>query len=302
MSGFKDPRQPYLVTGASGFLGWHLAGALAQRRPVVGTYHHHALWPSGVVGQPLDVRDGQAVEELIAQLRPAVIFHAAALAQPEACEANPALAEAINVEGTAHVARAAARVGARLIYLSTDLVFDGERGGYRETDPPAPLHCYGRTKARGEELTAGSGAPYLIVRLALLFGPGNGVHGSFSDWLLSRLAAGEPAPLLVDEYRTPLYVGDAVEALARLAAGDFSSEIFHLAGGERVTRYELGKVVAEVFGYDPARLQPVRIAEFQARAKRARDCSLDITKLTQALGWRPHTLRAAGEALRRLAP
>jgi len=299
MSGFKDPQRPYLVTGASGFLGWHLAGALAPQRPVVGTYHQHALLPSGVIGQPLDVREGRAVEDLVAQLRPAVIFHTAALAQPEACEANPTLAEAVNVEGTAHVARAAARIGARLIYLSTDLVFDGERGGYRETDPPAPHNFYGRTKVRGEEITAGSGAPYLLVRLALMYGPGHGVHGSFSDWLLGRLAAGEPASLLVDEYRTPLYVGDAVDALARLAAGDFSSEIFHLAGGERVTRYEFGKVVAEVFGYDPALLQPVRIAEFQARAKRARDCSLDITKLTQTLGWRPRPLRAACEALRR---
>lgn len=272
-----------LVTGASGFLGWHLADRLSEEKRVIGTYLSHPVLPQNVEGIRLDLRDRSTTLRTTEQIRPQIIFHCAALSKPELCEQEKKLAEEINVSGTELIVRAARSVDAKLIYISTDLVFDGQKGNYSEKDTLGPINFYAKTKLHAEQIVfAGN---YTIVRVTLMYGNGNGINSSFSDWILRNLREGKIVNLFTDEYRTPVYVKDAAEALALIAKSGSSGELYHLGGSERLTRYEFGRKLADVFGYNHDLIKPMRIEEFEFLAKRARDCSLCSIKLKRKLGF-----------------
>jgi dTDP-4-dehydrorhamnose reductase len=260
-----------------------------------------------------DALDGDAVEAALERLSPGRVILCAALARIDVCEADPERARAINATLPARVASWCASRGARLVHVSTDLVFGGEppRHGsrYRADDPPAPLSLYGSTKAAGEEAVLRAGAAACVARLPVLFGDSLGRGLGASDALLAAVALGDEPILFEDEWRTPLDVGDAAEALLELSAGSYSG-LLHVAGPDRVSRAELGLAVLRCAGYDEssalasvrigkrADVPPARFDETRKRwivtGPRPRDVSLDATRARALLGTR---LRGIAEAL-----
>jgi len=282
-----------LITGASGLLGGHL---LHQARPgwqVLPLCHQHPM--NDPAARPLDLKRSIELEASIEQFRPDVIIHAAANANLDDCERNREAATAVNADATATLARCARAVHARLIFISTDMVFDGLAGDYRETDPPRPISHYGATKMLAEQATAATIENHVIVRSALIYGRSIEGGHSFSQWMEDRLKKGDPVPLYFDQYRTPILVANLAEAILELAAGSFTG-ILHL-GGDRIDRYTFGEQLCRLAGYPVRLLQKVSMDRDHGAAPRPRDVSLN-TELARSLLHTP--LLSVAEGLKRM--
>jgi len=283
-------RTRVLVTGASGSLGWVLSGALASRCKVTGTYCSHQLVPDGVEGLELDLAgDPGCIGGVVASVKPDIIVHAAAVTDPDLCEHDVKTAFRVNFEATHELALAAAQRGARLVYLSTDLVFDGRRGNYSESDQPRPLSVYGMSKLRGEEgaLTACPGA--LVARSTLIYGFGSPSSKTFLSKLLEVFCDGRRMQLFTDQRRNPILVEDLAEAIVCALKKDLTG-IYHVGGSECASRYDFGKVVCRVFGFDEDLLVPVTMEDAVFPARRPQDATLNIARLVEATGFTPSGL------------
>lgn len=276
------------VTGAAGFLGHALARELVARgHAVVGTSRDGDGMPEGVEGVALSLDDGgEAGAQLIRTRRPSAVLHLAAMADADACARDPSAAQRVNVEATGRLAAAAAAVGARVVYTSSDLVFDGTRAPYGEDDAPAPLGPYMGSKADGERATLEAAPGALVARVALLYGLRRGRKGCFTDQLIERLRRAEPVRLFVDQHRTPLLVDDAAHLLADLLERGASGRV-HVGGPERVSRLEHGVAIARAMGLDPGGCVPARMSDVAGLAPRPADVSLRIERLVELVGRSP---------------
>lgn len=275
-----------LITGASGFVGEYIARRFRQthRLHLASARNLPRAPGERVLRADLSVRDDfrRAAGDLPAD----VVVHTAAMVSPDACERDPDRARAVNVEGAEEVARWAEERGASLIFFSTDLVFDGKQGMYREGDPTGPTNVYGRMKLEAEGKVAEACRRAVILRLALSYGPTLGASGDWTAGMRRALAGGQDLTLYTDQHRTPAYLGDTAEAVLRLAEAD-ATGIFHMGGGERLSRYDFGVTFARVFGLPPERFKPVRMADVHMGAPRAADCSMSTEKLTRETGLTP---------------
>ena len=252
-----------LVTGSSGLLGgWLVAAA-----------HASGEEPIGLAGPSagFDVSDTSAVEAAFRRVKPDVVVHAA-VCQIADCARDPDRARRINVEGTRNVATHAALSCARFIYVSTDLVFGGEEAPYREGDEAAPTSIYGATKLEAEA-HALSAADAAIVRVPLLFGPTRTARRGFFDAQLATLREGKELTLFDDEWRTPLSLRAAAEALLAIARSTFRG-IIHVGGPERMSRLEMGERLALHLGLQADLLIPSSRTSMVGEP-RPRDVSLD---------------------------
>ena len=284
-------RARVLVTGASGLLGGRLAALLARSADVVGGRHREAV-PDGLPVVPLDLLADASVDAAFDAVRPSAVLHSAALSNPDVMEDTPEVARAHNVDGTARVARAARRHGARLVALSTDLVLGGDRAWSDERVPANPLLVYGRTKYDGEVAALAECDGAVVVRVPLVVGRGNGPRRTASETILEGLRAGRPLRLFTDQYRTPVDPESLVDLIERLLVSTLTG-LVHAGGPERVSRHELGVRVARVFGLPEGGLVPVRQEEVQLGASRPADTSLDISRARRELGWEPRPLDVA---------
>lgn len=235
-----------LLTGGSGMLGANLC-LLNAGHELYPTYATHAIRHPNAL--PLDVTDPVAVEATVARLRPEVIIHTAGMTKPLACEQNPEITHRVNVGGTKHLVEAAERVGARFIFLSTDVVFGDSEAARDEASPTDPMSVYGRSKAVAEEVVARVSHDYAIVRISVLYGWSSRYSTSFAEWVLSQLRAGQRAPLFADQWRQMTYIPDLVAVLYELATRPAPlNGILHVAGPDLVTRHDFGLELARVFG------------------------------------------------------
>lgn len=282
------PRSSYstiFITGGSGFLGWNLARYAAEPYDVFFTYGQHPLRIPECQDYHLNLHDHDAMFQILEEVTPDVIIHTAALANADLCEKRPSVAHDVNVAATRRLAECAEDLGSRFIYISTDLVFDGKRGTYTEHDLPHPLNYYATSKLLGEHAVQEVCSDYVIVRTALMYGPGNGVHGSFLEWMHRTLQARQPLTLFTDQYRTPLFVHDAARALLEIMEQPVSKEIFHLGGRQRLNRYDFGEIFTRIFGYDQGFLRAATMQDVSTDAARGADCSLNSDKIQRLLSF-----------------
>jgi dTDP-4-dehydrorhamnose reductase len=272
-----------LVTGASGQLGGYVL------RELIGRGSEVVAWSgsrSGQVGsvplRPVDLANGDRVAAAFREARPTVVLHAAAVASVADCFRDQPRAWQVNARGTALLAELAAHAGARLVFVSTDLVFDGERGRYTESDAPAPLSIYGRTKAAAER--AALDIPNsVVVRVSLLYGPSLVGRPSFFDQQLAALREHRPVALFADEWRTPLDLATAARSLVEIARANYVGTL-HVGGPERMSRLEMGQRIARCLNLDASVIVPsTRIAAPPAEP-RPRDTSLDSSRWRELFG------------------
>jgi dTDP-4-dehydrorhamnose reductase len=268
-----------LVTGGSGQLG----GELLRRAQTAGLTAVGTWLTRPIDGPKLDICDAEAVEALVSRARPATVVHTAYR------YSGPGM-EAVNVAGSVNVARATRRIGARLIHMSTDLVFGGElEGAYRETDEPRPITEYGRAKFAAERQVAAVDPDALIVRTSLLYG-GTGA-GPHEQLVLDALAGRRDVAFFTDEVRCPVHLGDLADAVLQLARSG-ESGVLHAAGAEAVSRYAFAQLVAVAHGLDPTGLRSAKSAAQDVR--RPLNCALDSGLLAGRCGLR---LRGVREVL-----
>jgi dTDP-4-dehydrorhamnose reductase len=247
-----------LVTGATGFLGPFAAAALRESGCEVRTVARRG----GEVA--VDLAQRGMVAAVLEAERPDLVLNLAAMSRLADCDRDPARAEQVNAELPGRLAE---RLQQRLLHVSTDLVFDGRSAPYDETAAVGPLSVYGATKASGEERVLRHGGR--VVRLPLLFGRSAEGRGA-TAMVRAAIAARRPLPLFTNEYRTPLHAADAAAALARFLFEDDGVLLRHLPGPERVSRFELGRLLCGLHALDASLLVPVECQD----AARPRDVSL----------------------------
>ncbi len=266
-----------LVTGASGQLGGYLLRELAKRDgPVVAWTGSRSGSFLGIDLQPVDLGDPDRLVSAFRLARPTAIIHAGALASIEGCRRDPQRARQVNTQGSAILAEQAARVGARFLFISTDLVFDGQKGSYAEEDLLAPLSVYGVTKAEAERAVLAVPRT-VVVRVSLLFGPTIVDRPYFFDQQVAALRENRPVTLFADEWRTPLSLATAARALPDIVLSDFVG-LLHVGGPERLSRLEMGRRLAAYLGIDPSVIVEATRASMPAREPRPRDVSLDSSR------------------------
>jgi dTDP-4-dehydrorhamnose reductase len=255
------------VTGGTGYLGREiLQQARAQGWHVTASYYHHP--PDDDTDNAwvlLDVRDAPAVDRVYAAIRPEVVIHTAFR------QNNPDMWDT-NAAGAQHVALAARQHNARLIHMSSDVIFSGQRNTpYTEQDTPDPITDYGTSKADAERLVAAAHPEAVLVRTSLIYGfePVD----RHTRFMLDIADGRSNARLFHDEYRCPIFVADLSAALLELADHTYRGTI-NLAGAQRLSRYEFGVLLAAWYGRDPTTIAGGLTTEFST--PRPRDCTLNI--------------------------
>ena len=264
-----------LVTGASGQLGAYLLRELrgADVTAWSGSSRGERF---GVPLRPVDLADRDAVAAAFREARPDAVIHAAALARIADCRRDPEQARRVNTDAAALLGGLADAAHARMVHVSTDLVFDGEHASYREDDPPRPLSVYGRTKADAE--TAVLAAPRsAVVRVSLLYGPTLAGRPSFFDEQAAALRERRKVTLFADEWRTPIDLATAARALIAVARSDYTG-VLHIGGPERMSRLAMGRRLAALLGADPSVIVAARREDAPAGEPRPRDTSLDSSR------------------------
>lgn len=270
-----------LVTGSTGLLGATMVEKASHRFAVVAGHRTPGLALPGTGSFVLDLRNPEQVEEVVASSRPAVVVHCAAETGVDFCEDHPEAAMEVNVCGTARLCRAAVGVRAFLVYVSTDSVFDGRRGGYSEEDQPNPVNAYGRSKWSAEQVVRREMPDHLIIRTNF-FGWNHGPKETLAEWVLGRLQSGNRVPGFQDVVFSPLLVDMLVEKM--LAAIELGLRgRLHLGARDAVTKCEFARLIARTVGLDPALVDPVSVDVAGLRAPRPRDTSLDSSRAEKAL-------------------
>jgi len=272
-----------VVTGASGLLGaCVLTSAEELGWETVGLCHRHVIRETKAKIATVDLTDASATRSLLFDLRPRVIVHCAAATNVDWCEDHPEQAIHINTRASALLAEIASALNARLLYVSTDLVFDGKKGGYVETDAPAPLNVYANSKLAGERETLLRNPSALVIRVNI-YGWNAQDKQSLAEWILGRLEKGADVPGFTDVFFTPILVNHLVPILFQALQQELAG-LYHVSGSERISKFEFARRLAIVFGFDPGRVAPCQVKDMKLRAARPLDISLNTGKIRIALG------------------
>jgi len=261
-----------LITGAAGLIGGYLVRTSACWAP---------QWDvRGITRAVADLSDSTQVRELWRRFGPSLVIHCAALSRTGACEQDPAWARRTNVDMTKQLADLARDIP--FIFLSTDQVFDGSKGRYVETDQVHPLNVYGQTKAEAERMVLQNPA-HAVVRLALTAGTSPTRDRSFVEDMLRAAAQGTKMTLFTDEFRCPIPAGVVARALWELAAQP-TAGLYHLGGSERLSRWEIGELLARCYPELRPCIQPGSVADYHG-PPRPPDLSMRSDKLQSRLSF-----------------
>ena len=270
-----------IVSGASGLLGSNLVETLKGRFAVLGSYGNNPVRFDGAETVRLDILSATDVEKVICDFSPEAVIHCAAETRVDFCEDHPEEAFRINEEGARVVASAAARCGTKLVYISTDSVFDGARAA-REQDQPHPLNIYAKSKLAGEKAVAALCDNSLIVRTNI-FGWNVQPRLTLAEWVIQSLSEGGRIPGFTDIIFSPLLVNDLARLVGDMLNGELKG-IYHVGARDRCSKFDFARSLARIFGMSEEAVFPSRSDEISFKAKRPRDTSLDVTRVTEALG------------------
>lgn len=280
-----------LVTGANGFLGQHLCIYLdAMGFSVAATGRGESRIPFQFSQRyyPADITNKNEVLALVQQVQPDVIIHAAAMSKPDECHINRDACLLHNVEATRFMLEAAASLAEapHFIYISTDFVL-GDGGPHDESAIPAPLNFYGESKLQAEQLVVKYTTRYSIIRPVFIYGPvWEGMRPGFIQWVKQSLEQGKPIKVVSDQLRTPTFVGDICKAVETMMK-DEQFGLYHLAGKEVLSPYQMAVAVAEALGLNSNLIENVTADTFAEPVKRARLAGLQIEKAKKELHYRP---------------
>lgn len=283
-----------LITGSNGFIGQKLLASfsgLKEFQPVaVSRGEDKAAFQWQIPFERMDITDPAQVDECFQKYRPDTVIHSAAISQTDRCEKNPEECRKINVNGTENVLRACERVNAHFIFLSTDFVFDGTSGPYREDDSPHPLSVYGKSKWTSEQMIMQSKTAWAVARTILVYGTLPVMPGpNIISFVKNNLEKGQGIKVVCDQFRMPTLAEDLAAGILEIARRK-AEGIFHLSGSELVSIYEFAKLTARTFGLNEDLITPVFTESLNETAKRPKRTGFILDKARRVLNYRPHSL------------
>lgn len=275
-------RKRLLVTGGTGFLGGHLLlQSVGEWDVFASVRSQHPAVPC-VRWLKMDLADEGDISSGFATAKPDAVIHAAAMSNVDQCETEREKALAVNAKSSAVLARLCENTGARMVFVSSDMVFDGLKGDYSENDPVGPVNYYGETKRMAEESVLHGCSRAVCGRSALIYGAPAIGGTSFSYQMLKRLEAGKEVGLFNDQFRSPISVQSLASALLELASSSYTG-IMHLGGTERIDRFTFGLRMADISGYPRSLIKPIRMDDTPSVAARPRDASMNVSVARKAL-------------------
>lgn len=269
-----------LVTGASGLLGLNLCLMSAQDHELIGVVNHRNLREVPFRTLQADLLQDDAVARLIDQILPEYVIHCAAVANVDSCERDPETARQLNALIPAQLAEVCKQRKIGFLHVSTDAVFDGRQGGYKEEDQPNPLSVYARTKLEGEQGVLAANQDALVIRVNFYGFSLSGTR-SLAEFFLYNLVAGEQVKGFTDVHFCPLYVADLVEIMFRMIAKKLSG-LYHVVSPECLSKYDFGRRIAQKFGLNADLIRPVSVEDGNLLAKRSPNLTLRVDKLMAA--------------------
>lgn len=274
---FSLKNKKVLVTGSNGMLARNIcARLLLADANVYGISRRQEGNLLGVSHIAVDLTDLRSLGLTLKRIEPDIIIQCAANVNVDGCEGNRESTRILHVESTRTLAGFNPKK-TNLIYISTDSVFDGEKGNYSETDSPNPLNYYAQTKYEGE-LAAQSENPSALILRTCIYGFHEPRGSSLAEWALSRLEGGLELPGFTDTFFTPLYVGQVSSAIMKFIQKE-TQGIIHAGSNESVSKYDFLSMIASVFGYETPLLKPVRIEDLKFTAPRPKNTSLNSNKM-----------------------
>lgn len=269
-----------LITGANGLLGSNLCSIYSKNNEVIATSNTKPTF-SNCFNYKLDITKPEELI-LIEKIKPYLIIHCAALVNVDYCEEHPEEAELVNTIGTKNIALAAKKSGSYLIHISTDAIFDGQKGDYSEIDKPNPINIYARTKLEAEKEVQSIGDNYALVRTNIYGWNRKKNQKSLAEWMLDKLESREKMPAFKDVLYSPILVNNLAEAILELYGMRFNG-IINIAGSESCSKLAFAYRLSEVFGLDKKLILPASVDELKLKAKRSKNMSLNVEKAQKLL-------------------
>ncbi|MEA2053768.1 MAG: dTDP-4-dehydrorhamnose reductase [Candidatus Thermoplasmatota archaeon] len=276
-----------LLTGGSGLFGRAFVKVIENKtsydiRPI---YSKNPIKSKNAVF--LDITNKENVERIIKKLQPDVIVHAAAFTNVDKCEIEKEKAYNVNVAGTKNIAMASKEINAKMVYISTDYVFDGKKGLYKEEDGTNPINYYGLTKLGGEKAVQEICDDFVIARTSVVYGANK---KNFATWVIEELKKGKEIRIVTDQWNSPTLNIDLAEQILALIEKD-EKGIYHSAGGEKINRHDFVSKMAKIFSLDENLIIPATTKEMNWIAKRPMDSSLNVSKISKIK--KPYKVRKA---------
>ncbi len=277
-----------LITGTGGLLGSNLALEAANDHTVFGVDRSCPQKTEAFTPVVADLLDPGAVERILDDTQPDWVIHCAAQANLDACEHEPEKAWELNADLPRKLAQHVARGGARLLHVSTDAVFDGQKGDYSESDPPNPVNVYSQTKLAGENAVLDVATDAIVARINI-FGWSPTGKRSLAEFFFNNLEVGNPVMGFLDVFFCPLLVNDIADLFLGMLQKGLSG-LYHVVSSECISKYDFGVAIASKFNFDPDLITPISVSQSGLKAVRSPNLTLRVDKLIHDLGVVPPDL------------
>ena len=279
-----------LITGSNGLLGQRLIKFLSSK----GAYNIYGVSrgenriknKDSFTYFDFDLTDSDKLISLIEEIQPDVIFNTAAMTNVDQCELNHEACDRINVEMVQTLADSCKRNDIHLIHISTDFIFNGEKGYYKEDDQPDPVNYYGLSKLRSEQIVKDTGIRYTILRTILVFGITDELKNNIVLWVIKSIRNKQTINIVTDQLRMPTFVDDLANACIYAFENDVTG-VYHISGSRLLSIYDIALVVADTFKLDSTFIKPIPTSELSQPAKRPSLTGFDLNKSITSLKYSP---------------
>lgn len=283
-------RKRILFTGITGLLGGYFLKSIPLGYEIIGVGNKN-IYKSIKNFFKIDITNKRLILDFIKKINPQILVHAASIGNVDYCEKHPNEAYKVNVEGTRNIINAAKTVHAKIIFSSSNAIYDGVNPPYDEKSNPNPIDIYGKTKVEGEKLIKKSNLDHVILRLITMYGwPQKGGRSNPVTWIIENLKRGQKLNIVNDVYNNHLYAAQAAEIIWKIIEKKIEGEVYNIAGLNCISRYELACKVAKTFRLDSSLISPVSSDFFKSIAKRPKNTCFNTLKMEKELGIKPLTV------------
>lgn len=284
-----------IVTGSNGLLGQSLLNLLSEEKEKYEVYgFSRGINRSGREDfkyVSIDITNKENLKKSIKEIQPDFIINTAAMTQVDDCENNKEACDVLNVDVVQWLSEIAKEINAHVIHISTDFIFDGVKGNYKETDTPNPISYYGLSKLKSEEVLTNSNINFTILRTILVYGKVYDMSRSnIVLWVKQMLEEGKEITIVDDQYRTPTYVLDLAMA-CKISMDKKATGVFNISSNKLMSVFEITQEIAEVFNLDKSLLKPISTSTLNQTAPRPAKTGFDLSKTNEELGFYPKTFK-----------
>ena len=276
----------FLVTGSAGLVGQQVVKDLSKSNQVFSCYNESK--PEYGDSVKMDLKNYEMVSSILTEIKPDVVIHLGAMTGVDLCEKEKTSASEINTKATEIIAKECSKLNSFLVYVSTDYVFDGNFGMYKEDDVANPLGFYGKSKLEGEKAVQNFSTNWCIARTSTPFGL-HPTKKSFPMWVIENLQKQKQIDVLIDQFTSPTYVPNLSRMLIEISERHITG-IIHAAGASKISRYQMASMVSDKLNLDGTLLKQISINKMKWVAQRPKDSSLDVSRASSILNEKPQKI------------